>query len=145
PPVRWEVVETNREARAGSAIMKRVMGKMGRKPDGPRMNMTVYLPAKAAGPVPVLLAITFGMGTGRRGPAGGFDTIGEVLGRGWGYASLVYTDIQPDQANRWKEGVIGLGLNAGQTRPDPDGWGTISAWAWGISRAIDYFETDPAV
>jgi hypothetical protein len=145
PPVKWEVAETDRNAHAGSAVMQRVVGKMGRKPDGPRMNMTVYLPAKADGPVPLLLAITFGFNPGRRGPVGGFDLIGEVLSRGWGYASLSYTDIQPDRANRWSEGVIGLTLKEGQARPAADEWGTISAWAWGISRAIDYFETEPAV
>ena len=105
--------------------MKRVVGRMGDRPDGPRMNLTVHLPARASGPVPVLLSITFGFGrargqaagkaggTGagegratngaRRGP-GGFDPVGEVLGRGWGYASLAYTDIQPDRADRWTEG-----------------------------------------
>ena len=81
----------------------------------------------------------------RRARPGGFDPVGEVLGRGWGYASLTYGEIQPDRADRWTEGVIGLTLKEGQTRPAPDEWGTISAWAWGISRAIDYLETDPAV
>jgi hypothetical protein len=145
PPVAWEVVETDRTARAGNAIIKRVVGKMGTKPDGPRMNLTVHLPAKATGPVPMLLAISFGPSVGRRGPGGGFDVIGEFLGRGWGYAVLSYTDIQPDRANRWSEGVIGLTLKEGQTQPAPDEWGTISAWAWGISRAVDYFQTEPAV
>src|SRR5438132_6671110 len=56
-----------------------------------------------------------------------------------------YPDIQPDRANRWTEGVIGLTLKAGQTQPAADEWGTISAWAWGISRCLDYFETDKSV
>ena len=69
----------------------------------------------------------------------------EVLGRGWGYASLNYGEIQPDRADRWKEGVIGLALKEGQARPAPDEWGTISAWAWGISRVIDFLETEKRV
>jgi hypothetical protein len=173
PKVTWEVAETDAAARGGAAVMRRVSGRMGHKPDGPRMNLTVYLPAKASGPVPVLLSLTFSFGPDARGRAagktaprpaaapgkagstnpaatkgrgpGGFDSVGEVLGRGWGYASLGHTDIQPDRADRWTEGVIGLTLKEGQSRPAPDEWGTISAWSWGISRAIDYLETDPSV
>jgi hypothetical protein len=161
PRVSWEVSQVETGEREGTAIVKRAVGRMGDKPDGPRMNMTIHLPAKANGPVPVLLSITFGMGPRGQAPAkggqapgkdaakgrppGGFDALGEVLAHGWGYASLIYTDIQPDRADRWTEGVIGLTLKEGQTRPAPDEWGTISAWAWGISRAIDCLETDRAV
>ncbi len=171
PKVTWEVVESDPTARGGAAILKRVVGRMGDKPDGPKMSMTLHLPAKASGPVPVLLSITFGFPAGARGRAdtvksalktapaktvpkpgtakgfgpGRFDSLGEVLVHGWGHASLNYTEIQPDRADRWTEGVIGLTLKAGQTHPEPDQWGTISAWAWGISRAIDYLESDPAV
>ena len=170
PAVTWTVAETNAGARGGTAVMRRVTGRMGSKPDGPRMNLTVYLPAKASGPVPLLLSITFGFPAARPGTAGkagqppattpgkatpakpaaglgpgarGFDPVAEVLDRGWGYASLPYGEIQPDRADRWTEGVIGLTLKEGQTRPAADEWGTISAWAWGISRAIDYLQTDP--
>lgn len=173
PRVTWEVTATDPSARGGAAVMKRVAGRMGDRPDGPRMNLTVYLPAKASGPVPVLLSLTFGFGPSERGQAvgktaqrpaagpgkvqatkpaakkgvgpGGFDPVAEVLARGLGYASLPYGEIQPDRADRWNQGVIGLTLKPGQARPAPDEWGTIGAWAWGISRAIDYLETDPSV
>jgi hypothetical protein len=170
PKVAWEVTETDATAREGAAIMKRVVGRMGDKPDGPRMNLTVHLPAKASGPAPMLLSISFGFPPGGRGgkiateqkggaPAAGanadgqkakvrppaFDALGELLSRGWGYAVLNYGDIQPDRADKWTSGVIGLTLMEGQTNPNPDQWGTISAWSWGISRAIDYLETEKTV
>jgi hypothetical protein len=160
PRVAWEVTETDTAAREGKAVMRRVVGRMGDQPDGPRMNLTVYLPTEVPAPVPMLLSITFGFGAGRPGVAAdkkgspgpaaapkraAFDGVGATLEHGWGYASLGYTDIQPDRANQWTQGVIGLTLKPGQTQPAPDEWGTISAWAWGISRAIDYLETEKAV
>jgi len=69
----------------------------------------------------------------------------EIIARGWGYATLGYQDIQPDRANTFNQGVSGVALGPGQTSPAPDEWGSISAWAWGVSRIIDYFETDPSV
>ena len=69
----------------------------------------------------------------------------EILARGWGYATVGYADIQPDRANTFTEGVIGTTLASGQTKPAPGDWGTISAWTWGISRIIDYFETDRSI
>ena len=106
------------------------------------MTLTVFMPAKAESPMPVLLNITFGFPAGKGPPKAAFDPVAEVLGRGWAYASLSYGDIQPDRADRWNEGVIGLTLKEGQKQPARDEWGTISAWAWGISRCIDYFESD---
>jgi hypothetical protein len=154
PKVIWEVTETDPSARDGAAIRKQVIGRMGEKSDGPKMKLTLHLPAKSSGPVPVLLSITFDFlarasattKTGQKtaGPAR-FDSLGAVLNHGWGFASIIYTDIQPDRPDRWTDGVIGLTLQPGQTKPAPDEWGTISAWAWGISRSIDYLETEKAV
>jgi hypothetical protein len=146
PKVTWEVTETDPKAREGAAVLRRVVGRMGNKPDGPKMTLTVYTPAGAKKPVPVLLSISFGFGAGKGRPgAGAFDPVAEVLGRGWAYATIGYGDIQPDRADRWTEGVIGLTLKDGQKRPAPDEWGTISAWAWGVSRCIDFFQTDKAI
>lgn len=151
PEVRWEVASTDRQARDGAAVMKRVVGHMGEAPDPPAMNVTMYTPSDAPGPVPMILTITFGGGAGRgrggnaAGAVGPGDPIDDILARGWGYATLGYRDIEGDTWDTSVSGVRKLALRPGQTRPAPDEWGTISAWAWGLSRIVDYFETDASV
>ena len=66
-----------------------------------------------------------------------------VLAKGWGYAIIVPNSIQADNGAGLTQGIIGL-CNKGQPRK-PDDWGSLRAWAWGASRALDYFETDKAV
>jgi hypothetical protein len=51
-------------------------------------------------------------------------------------------DVDPDNFDEFKDGIHGL-LDRG-VRP-PDAWGTLAAWAWGASRCMDYFETDPEI
>jgi hypothetical protein len=88
---------------------------------------------------------------GRVGPPAGFGGRGptgpswqqQVLAKGWGYATLTPNSIQADNGAGLTSGIIGL-CNKGQRRK-PDDWGALRAWAWGASRAIDYFETDKAV
>src|SRR5262245_55153209 len=46
PKVTWEVAATDPNARNGAALMRRVVGRMGEKPDGPKMTLTVYTPTK---------------------------------------------------------------------------------------------------
>ena len=66
-----------------------------------------------------------------------------MLAKGWGYAILIPTSIQADNGAGLTKGIIGL-CNKGQPRKVDD-WGALRAWAWGASRALDYFETDKAV
>ena len=67
----------------------------------------------------------------------------QVLAKGWGYANLSTSSVQADNGAGLCRGIIGL-VNKGQPRK-PDDWGALRAWAWGASRALDYFETDKAV
>jgi hypothetical protein len=161
PRVAWEVAESGSDYRNGLGTLKRVVGRMGEAADGPKLNLTIYSPAKPNEPTPLLLALSFNFGGRPPGPGKAtaktppdatkssrpppFDSIGELLRRGWSYASLSYTEIQPDRPGQWNQGVIGLTLKEGQTQPADGEWGTISAWAWGLSRAIDYCETDKAL
>jgi hypothetical protein len=67
----------------------------------------------------------------------------QLLAKGWGYAIIYPTSYQADNGAGLTQGIIGL-VNKGQPRK-PDDWGALRAWAWGASRALDYFETDKAV
>jgi hypothetical protein len=81
----------------------------------------------------------FGRGRGPTGPT----WQQQVLAKGWGYATIGTSSIQADNGAGLTAGIIGL-ANRGQPRK-PDDWGALRAWAWGCSRALDYFETDKAV
>lgn len=162
PQVRFEVVDRGAPALGGRALRRIVAARFGRAPDSRRVFLVMYLPARAARPVPMLLHLTF---TGDpsvpasyrpirppptgAGPASGAFTelapIDEVLARGYGYAIVRYTQIEPDgKPDPTSANVRGLALQPGAT-PPPDAWGSLSAWAWGASRIVDYFETDPSV
>ena len=146
PKMTWEVTETDPAAKGGSATMRRVVGRIGTATDAPRVNMMVYTPAQAKGPVPLILIVNFGGGPPVAGrPQMAFsDPPADILGRGWGYAMVGYQDIQPDRLNTFNEGVIGVTSRGGPV-PAADEWGAISAWSWGVSRIIDYFETDKSI
>jgi hypothetical protein len=165
PKVTFEVVETDSKAMDGTAVREQVVGRIGDGADAPKMNLVLYLPANATGPVPLLLQLNFfgnppastpaatppaaspaSPGTGKtKGGIREAGPIADFLARGYGYASFRYTEVQPDNATNWQRGVVGLALAPGQGKPAADEWGGISAWAWGASRVLDYFETDRAV
>jgi hypothetical protein len=84
-----------------------------------------------------------GFGAGFGGAGSGPTWQQQLLAKNWGYAVLVPTSYQADNGAGLTKGIIGL-CNKGQARK-PDDWGALRAWAWGASRALDYFETDPAV
>ncbi len=153
PSVKWQVAETDPKARDGAAVMKKLVGTVGGGPDAPQIKVTLYTPAAVTKPVPVILLVNFGGGAapppGAQGRGPGLPTdppvAAEIISRGWGYAMVGYNDIQPDRAGTFTQGVVGLTLAPGQEQPGADEWGTISAWSWGVSRIIDYLETDRAV
>jgi hypothetical protein len=164
----FEVYEKGAPAFDGKAVRKQVKIYFANDKSGPVVNLLVYTPAAAKKAVPVLLAINFtanslsvddpGVTPGeiwdaktkkKISAAGGrpFGRINPVplLEAGIGVAMFYYGDIDPDYLGGLPDGIRAKYLKAGQTEPAADEWGAISAWAWGISRAVDYFETDRSV
>jgi hypothetical protein len=103
------------------------------------IRLSVSLPAHAKGSVPVLLLLA--PGSAKPGPSSTWRE--QVLAKGWGVAILDVTSIQPDDGADMTHGVIGIMAN-GHVRGLND-WGVLRAWAWGASRAMDYFESDSAI
>ncbi|HPS02346.1 MAG TPA: acetylxylan esterase [Candidatus Sumerlaeota bacterium] len=149
PSVKWEGVSTEKKTEGGKAVVtKKLVGHVDNsscpqiKVD---LDLTLTTPADAGKPVPVIMEFGWG-GAFMQMPGGGPSGPtwqDQVIAKGWGYAILVPTSYQPDNGAGLTQGIIGL-CNQGKPRKADD-WGALRAWAWGASRALDYFETDPAV
>ena len=162
--VSFEVFDKGTPVFGGKALRRQVTMHFRREL---QVDLLIYLPANAKGPSPLLLNIGFmansqtvddpgiGRDTGlnrkkQQGPAGkGFSfpktNVMQFIERGYGFATVNYGDFEPDSRDGLTKGIRGLYLKAGKTRPAPDEWGAIAAWAWGLSRAMDYFETDAGI
>jgi hypothetical protein len=144
PGVTWEVTAIDKAALGGTATLKHIVGHIdnsGYPAANPRINIALYLPIGATGPVPVMVVASWNTsGVGFGPPPSGPTAMEQVIAHGWGYALVDTYGVQADSGGRLDVGVIGL-VNRGKPRK-PDDWGALAAWSWGLSRAIDYFEGD---
>ncbi len=167
PAVKWELTSTTKTNNGDvPVVIKQLVGRVDNSsypPISVDIQLTLTTPADATAPVPVMMEFGFGgfgafggfrRGTNspggtnafRSGPFGagsGPTWQQQLLAKGWGYAIVVPTSVQADNGAGLTKGIIGL-CNKGQPRKADD-WGALRAWAWGASRALDYFETDKAV
>ena len=155
----WRVLETG-DAYDGLATRKQ-LGIYFDKSETQYVNLLMYVPRGTDGPVPAFLGINFAgnhattadtavmmpdLGRWRRDflvePRGSrihrWD-YEDALKRGYAVATFCCEDIDPDQDDGFRNGIIGY-YSDGVRKPDD--WGNIAAWAWGLSRVLDYFEED---
>lgn len=163
----FDLFDTGTIALGGKAFRKQVCIYFTADTNGPKMDLVLYLPSGFTEPVPLLLALNFvpnssyiddpGIRQGEmwnrehekvpapeRSPFGYFDVM-PFLEQGIAYAALYYGDIEPDFPGGIPHGIRGVYLEPGQEAPGDNQWGAIAAWAWGLSRAMDYLETDPDI
>jgi sugar lactone lactonase YvrE len=174
PAMRFEVTSVDQDALSGKAIRKLVTIHLDDKGTA-KINVLIYLPKSGGEAVPVFVGLNFdGNHAVQRDPGiplatawlrddkekgivGNHATessrgseasrwqVEKILERGYALATACYNDIDPDFDDGFKNGVHPLFYKPGQTRPAPDEWGSIAAWAWGLSRIMDYIETDKAL
>ena len=169
----FKVYSVDSNALQGKAIRKQVTIFFNSTASAPSMDLLLYLPRSAKKPVPVFIGLNFygnqtihadsgihlstrwvmndeklglvnNVATGAsRGKDASKWAVEEVINRGYGLATAYYGDLEPDHPDGWKTGVRTtmkreLSINENE-------WGAIGAWAWGLSRIMDYLETDAAV
>lgn len=80
---------------------------------------------------PILISLGFGAGENSIGASYA------ALQRGYAVATIGYNQLGADNPNYRATGFFAA-------YPEYD-WNDFSAWAWGLSRAVDYLVTDPAI
>ena len=169
----FKTFDLERGALGGLATRKQVAVNFTAKEGGPGMDILIYLPNTGKKPIPTFVILNFGgnhtinadpaiklsnswmrPGTGivdnrateeSRGRGSSRFPVEEILKRGYGLATIYYGDIDPDFHDGFKNGVHPVFDQLSYGRRAPDAWGSIGAWAWGLSRAVDYFETDAEI
>ncbi|HOT93172.1 MAG TPA: acetylxylan esterase [Anaerolineae bacterium] len=166
----FEVTSVDTQALSGAATRKEVTVHFAGNGNTAGMNILIYLPNAHPRPTPIFVGLNFmgnhtihadpgialptswvpaffpaaGIQNNRatdagRGVAASRWPVERILERGYGLATIYCGDLDPDFDDGFQNGVHALfprNDSAG------DAWATLGAWAWGLHRALDYFETD---
>ena len=79
-----------------------------------------------------------------RGVASDAWPIKKIIEAGYGVVTIYCGDVDPDRDN-FQDGIHPFTYKLGQFRPGNNEWGSITAWAWGLSKVMDYLVTDPDI
>lgn len=175
PGLHFEAPRVDSNALGGTATRKQVRILFSDRPGGPSMDLLLYIPKDRPRPAPAFLGLNFygnhsihpdpgidlntnwmrdnkefGVANNRateasRGVRANRWPVERILARGFALATAYYGDIDPDFDDGFKNGAHALWPAPPDAPRPPDAPGAITAWAWGLSRAMDYLQTDPDI
>ena len=170
----FEKTSEDVHALSGKATRKEISIYFKKDKSGPHIDLLMYIPNGSRKPSPAFVGLNFDGNhtvyndpaiklpsswvannkekgitnhmakTESRGSSASRWQVEKVLAKGYALVTAYYGDIDPDFDDGFQNGVHPLFYASGQTRPGPDEWGSIAAWAWGLSRILDYLESDKA-
>lgn len=159
----------------GKAIRKQVIVNLETKTESRQMEVLIHLPSAAKKPAPTFVGLNFfgnhsihpdpGITLSKqwmrdrpeygviehratqasRGVRAHRWPVEDIIARGYALATVYYGDIDPDFDDGFQNGVHPLFYRKGQSAPAANEWGAIAAWSWGLSRVMDYLETDASI
>ena len=143
----FTVLEENPRAMDGAATLRRIRIVSRQAQRSHQFELTLFLP-NTPGRAPVFLFINnrpASLTDPSRAEKSGFWPAEQLVARGYGIAAFHYGQLAPDDKDTFREGAMALFDTAGTGKPPAYTWGAVAAWAWGASRAMDYFVTDTRV
>lgn len=172
---RWEVASTKADALGGKATRKEITVFFTGKAEGPTMTILLYVPSGVKGRVPVFVSPNFKGNHStnlepdvaiskrwletrsgeaakvvpaevQRGEQLSRWPMESIIARGYAVATVWYGDIEFDAPTGWKTSLrAALSPQGAETEWKGDDWGAIGAWSYGLSRVLDYLETDDLI
>jgi hypothetical protein len=156
PPLKYRVLETAGNALQGRATRKQVRIYLHPADTTIYIDLLMYLPNKIKRPFPIFIGYNFGGNQiiysdtailltkkatdSSRGSSASQWQVLEILSRGFAVATAYYGDLEPDNADGWKTGIRTTLKDVLNIQPVD--WSAMGAWAYGLSRIMDYLQKD---
>ena len=143
----FKVIEEDPKAMDGAATLRIIQISYSGSGGESGFKLITFIPNKATKPAPGYLLIC------NRGPENidptrkkkdDFWPAESIVARGYVAATFLNSELSTDKDLNFNNGAHKAFDNYDGERPG-DAWATIAAWAWAASRALDYFQTDPAI
>lgn len=166
--IHYKIREQDNHALEGMAVRKQIRIFLKPGDTSVYIDVLMYLPNNIHRPVPVFLGLNFSgnatvqsdpniflsdrlaypdfvksNGEAERGRTSSRWPVKTILEKGFGIVTACYADVEMDKKDGWRTGIRATMAN--ELKIMPDEWGAIGAWAWELSRIMDYLEMDKAI